>query len=180
MRHVLGWLLCPGCIIPAPAATLDAGELLASNGPARKTLRAGTDVVGWRLDRDAQWNVGAGYNGTTSAGTTPSVQGVYVQAAYLRRIAASQRLSFGPGFVAGFRGSDAGFAPIPYLHAAYEWFGPVTSGDVDLGSGTSAVVRGQAGLGAYVDVTRPPDEGGVAIIVGVSLRLPAVVAFGIP
>ena len=170
----------PACIVPyaSPATNADAGYMIAAGG-ARPTLRAGTDVVGARRDADARWNLGVGYSGTTSTKMTASVQGIYAEAAYLARVGARERVSIGPGFVAGWRGNGEGFEPITYLRTGFELFGIATSDDVDLGAGTQTAVRGQAGVGAYCDVEHAWGDRATAIVVGLSVRLPAFAGVGV-
>lgn len=147
----------------------------------RAMIRAGAHVVGNRTDADASWDLGAGYVATSSTMVTPSSQGGYVEGTYLRRVGHAARLGVGPGVQLVDQGGH--FASVPYVRTSFELFAPVNgSGESSDGCGSSAATfRGQVGFGTFVDVQRPA-AGGLAVVAGLTLRLPAFagVAFVIP
>ena len=163
-----------GCVIPfaSPSARVEGGMAMQPGDTSRGMIRAGAHVVGNRLDSDATWDLGAGYVGTESNTMTPSSQGGYLEGAYLRRVGRSARIGIGPGVQLVDQGGR--FASIPYLRSSFELFSSVhADGSSSAPCGTAAATwRGQVGFGTFVDVQRPV-EGGVAVVAGLSLRLPA-------
>ena len=118
VRLAVATLLLSGCIVPLaiPSTRIDGGY--GSTG--QKTLRVGTHVVGYRIGRDASWDLGAGYAVTSSHEMTPGAQGAYLDATYFQRVDGSSRLGIGPGIAAMFSGDQV--VPTTYVRASFEMF----------------------------------------------------------
>jgi hypothetical protein len=174
-----------GCVAPIaiPALRADAGY----SAQGRPGGRIGTHVAGYRLSRDVHWDAGAGYmlSAETFDEMATSAQGVYIEGAFFHRLDRSARIGIGPGISVLARdiGADD-IVPVGYVRASIEFFGPVhSSGTSNDRCGTSmGTWKGQAGFGAYVDVQKPMTESGVAVVAGLTVRLPtfAGVAIFIP
>jgi hypothetical protein len=169
-----------GCIVPIaiPSTRVEGGYTPQGAG----SLRVGSHVAGYRLARDPQWDLGAGYTLTTST-FDPMVNrasGFYFEGAYLRRIDRSARLSVGPGISMLFRGDRDALLAVAYARIGVEMFQPVranVSSDGKCGT-TTGTWHGQLGLGAYIDIEKPIGESGVAAVIGVSGRIPSFAGVG--
>ena len=171
-------IVAAGCVAPIGIPALRADGGYSTGG--RLGGRVGTHVAGFRLDRDAEWDFGAGYTATAETFepmlTTPA-QGFYIDGAYLHRLDDNARLGIGPGISMLFRGLDhEDLVPVGYLRASVEFFGPIhsTGTSSDRCGMSTGTWRGQAGIGAYVDVQKPMTESGLAVVAGLTVRLPAL------
>jgi hypothetical protein len=168
------------CIVPIgiPSTRVEGGYTPAGGG----SLRVGTHVAGYRLDRDPQWDLGIGYTTTPTLDPMATrAQGVYLEGAYLHQIDRSARLSIGPGIAMMFHGDRDELMPVAYARVGVEMFAPIkanVSSDGKCGT-TTGTWFGQFGLGAYVDAQKPIGESGAAVVLGVSGRIPAFGGIGI-
>jgi hypothetical protein len=158
-----------GCLIPLaiPGSRVDGGFSLDGHFH----VRAGTHVASYRKSSDASWDLGAGY-ALGDAGTMyQGAQGVYVEASYLQVLGDNLRLGVGPGVEALF---PTRLASVAYLRTAIEMFTPVESRGVskDRCGFVDGSWIGQLGLGGYVDMQKPLNQPGVAVVFGLSVRLP--------
>jgi hypothetical protein len=179
---VVAAVVAAGCVAPIaiPALRADAGYSVQG----RPGGRIGTHVAGYRLSRDVQWDAGAGYMLSTETfdEMATSAQGAYIEGAFFHRLDRSARLGIGPGISVLVRDIDQGdIVPVGYVRASVELFGPVhASGTKNDRCGTSmGTWRGQAGFGAYVDVQKPMTESGVAVVAGLTVRLPSFAGMAI-
>lgn len=186
MRALIGILVVTtGCVVPLaiPSTRFDGGYTLDH----RPTLRVGSHVAGYRLDRDARWDVGAGYtvtapsNDVTGMRPTTSTSGGYLDAAFLHRVDRSTRVSLGPGVSLQVPSGGSDVAPAVYVRAGVEMF---TAGKANVSSSgrcgaTTGTWIGQTGFGTYVEVAKPMTQDGFAVTAGLTVRLPAFGGIGI-
>jgi hypothetical protein len=189
---VLRWLLvlfASGCVVPfvVPSARVDSGF----TQDHMLSTRIGTHFAGYRLDENAGWDIGGGYAITQTADATAAVpattkhgatmatgptfaNGGYIEAAWMRRVESFARIGLGPG-LALQRRDDGTFEHILYLRGSIELFSRAFgsgSGGGKCGVATG-VWFGQMGVGTYVDVEKPIDDAGIAVVAGLTVRLPA-------
>lgn len=172
-----------GCVFPIgiPSARVDGGYTIDH----RPTLRAGSHVAGYRLDKDARWDVGGGYTITGASNdpmeTTASTSGGYLEAALLRRIESSTRVSLGPGVTLQVPHGTSDAEPGVYLRGGVELFGSGMSSGTSTGrcGAVTGTWFGQTGFGSYVEVAKPLTHDGFAVTIGVSIRLPAFAGIGV-
>ena len=180
MRAIVLVLLASGCVFPigVPSARFDGGYTV----DRRPTMSIGSHVAGYRLDRDARWDVGAGYTVTAPSTDrmTPTTSGGYLDGAFLRRIDRFTRVSVGPGVSLQVPSGEDGVQPAVYVRAGVEMFtSGVSSGTSDSRCGSvSGTWFGQTGFGTYVEIAKPMTQDGFAVTAGLTVRLPAFAGIG--